>query len=38
MVASGVPEENDTHAADVTLVALELLEKIDLFKVAHKPE
>ena len=40
MVVSGVPEVmavEERHAVEVTLAALEMLDKVRLFKVAHKP-
>lgn len=37
MVASGVPEENDHHAAEIAKMALDLLAKVVTFEVQHKP-
>ncbi|XP_059089436.1 uncharacterized protein LOC131885421 [Tigriopus californicus] len=37
MVASGVPEVNDHHAAEISKMALDLLAKVVTFEVQHKP-
>ena len=37
MVASGVPVANDKHAVELTQVALDLLTKVVVYEVDHKP-
>ena len=37
MVASGVPDKNTHHAAEVSKMALDLLAKLVTFEVPHKP-
>ena len=39
MVVSGLPERNaDRHAGEIASMALILLEKVQQFKVRHRPE
>ena len=38
MVAGGLPEKNDQHAADISTMALDLLVACGKFTISHMPE